>query len=352
MPGGAHGHGFLRMAGVICVGWAGLHSPPRKSLPAQSGPFPPSKTRPRAAALHFRRGLFGRATLSRRTVQPGCTFAADCSARRAGGKPAHTSAYPLILRLTPRGGCFRFPVPAAVGTRNACCRHAKCLILCECYAIRLALEASCVGCEMIDTVLATEARAGSGGVLNRFLAAHGGSTSADERQELVQETLTRGWAGRGRFRGKSDATTYLIGIAKRVLREQQRRRLREPPRRPADVPPPASPPSPPAERAVDAADLCAAVRRVLAHLSRRERSAFEACCVEGSPVQGAARGARCTEKALRRRAERARDHLREALSACGRRCALASGQNGACPAASGKIACFKYSVIQHLESNA
>ena len=56
-------------------------------------------------------------------------------------------------------------------------------------------------------------------------------TSADEAADLTQETFLRAWRSLSRFRGESEARTWLLGIARNTVadhirRNARRRRLR------------------------------------------------------------------------------------------------------------------------------
>ncbi|MGE5608400.1 MAG: RNA polymerase sigma factor [Bacillota bacterium] len=128
--------------------------------------------------------------------------------------------------------------------------------------------------------------------------------------DLTQEVFLRVWRHRHRFRGDSSAKTYLIGIARNVLREQNRadrNRARHPS---ADIDEVAAPGV--EETWVDAG-VIVTLDQAKASLPANQSQAIELVYYLGIKPAQAAAMVGCSCKAMRRRLEEARARLRRLL---------------------------------------
>jgi RNA polymerase sigma-70 factor (ECF subfamily) len=128
--------------------------------------------------------------------------------------------------------------------------------------------------------------------------------NAHDAEELTQETFVRACGAAIRFRGDSKVSTWLFGIARRVLLEASRAGLFE---RPAELDPEAAVPderSAPEERL----DLV----RALATLGVADRESLVMVDVLGFEPIEVAGMLEITPEAFRVRLHRARNRLREA----------------------------------------
>jgi len=170
-----------------------------------------------------------------------------------------------------------------------------------------------------------------------YLASRAPFIQSATTDDMVQEVFSRSWQHRHRFRGQSSDKTYLIGIARNVLREHfakaKRRNWLEltdtvhwTPCR--------------GTRQVELQDLRRHVDRIMATLSDNQRRAVQMVCIDGRTTQEAADMEQTTAKAMRRRLEAARDRLRRLLSFCGVPCDMYVQPPGNCPARSSRKHCL------------
>ena len=142
----------------------------------------------------------------------------------------------------------------------------------------------------------------------------------DSRQEspegLTQEVFTRIWQNKDRFRRDSSFRTYVLGSAKKVLQERQRRRLREVALQQdwateglADDSPDFSQPESEAHRS----EVAEAVRAAMLRLPPKQLQAVELFYVMGLSIRQAATLANCSPGALEKRLCRARKQMRRML---------------------------------------
>lgn len=159
-------------------------------------------------------------------------------------------------------------------------------------------------------------------IVRAYLAGRARGLDGHDLDDMVQEVFARAWRQRDRFRGAASLRTYLIAIARNVLREffAQRRRHAAYPlpvncldRQQVDL-----------VHGVEQRDLVNRMLGALAHLSPRQRQALELICIEGKSPTEAAALCRTTVKAMRRRIENARARLAALLdareAACRTRC--------------------------------
>lgn len=149
-------------------------------------------------------------------------------------------------------------------------------------------------------------------LVRAYLVSRARGLDGHDLDDLVQEVFARAWRMRSRFRGGSTLQTYLVAIARNVLREffVQRRRHAAGPicgayadNRGMDL-----------VKIVEQRDMLHRMRRMLASLSRHQRQALELVCIDGkSPIEAAALCG-TTVKAMRRRIENARARLAVLLS--------------------------------------
>lgn len=161
-------------------------------------------------------------------------------------------------------------------------------------------------------------------VVRAYLMRRAHGLDPNDLDDIVQEVFVRAWRMRDRFRGGSSLRTFLIAIARNVLREHFAQR-----RRHASV---SLPPSLPdedqtsTECQVEQRDLVARIRRILFELSPLQRRAIEMICIEGKSPAEAAADEGTTVKAIRRRIENGRDRLVTLLSACEGTCDIRRGK--------------------------
>lgn len=160
-------------------------------------------------------------------------------------------------------------------------------------------------------------------IIRAYLMRQAHGLDANDLDDMVQEVFVRAWRMRNHFRGGASLRTFLIAIARNVLREyfaQRRRRaagtlpqgLAEQERRSG-------------MHDVEQRDLVARLQRVIAELSPLQRAAIEMICVEGLTPAEAARQCNTTVKAMRRRIENARTRLLALLSVCNGACDVRKG---------------------------
>ncbi len=122
-------------------------------------------------------------------------------------------------------------------------------------------------------------------LVRRFLRRSG--CPAPDLDDLVQATFLEVWRSARRFRGRSQVTTFILGIAQNLRRHQARGEGRRQlahhalARVPAD-----SPPTPVA--LVEAQDLVARAELALSALPDGPRQGFVLCVLEGLPLAEAA----------------------------------------------------------------
>jgi len=146
-----------------------------------------------------------------------------------------------------------------------------------------------------------------------FLVSKAPGLPEEDVHDLSQETFVRAWAYRRRFRARSSAKTYLLGIAKNVLRE--RRRVQWPLSLPERVERASvevgllSEPEAVAYRQ----ELWEAFSEAMKALSLKEQRAVELFCLGELSSEEAARIEGCSRDAFRVRVHSARRKLRGML---------------------------------------
>ncbi len=150
-------------------------------------------------------------------------------------------------------------------------------------------------------------------VVRDFLSSRAVGVSRSDLPELVQEVFVRLWEHRERFRGDSSVKTYVLGIAKNVLRENVRGRHRRAAVSFDDVEYEVEGRRTDESRGLEAEETAAAIERAKSHLTPEQREAFELVHVLEIPVGEAAEMADCNPNQFRNRLYRARKALRELL---------------------------------------
>ena len=146
-----------------------------------------------------------------------------------------------------------------------------------------------------------------------YFVSHSSALDQGEIPRLVQEVFARHWEQRSNFRGESSLKTYLLGIAKNVLREEQRARRRW-----------ATVPFDDVEHevvadvggvgdAIEAMELTAVIERATGRLTPEQREAYVLVHVLRLPLLEAAEAADCNPNQFRNRLCRARKVLRRLL---------------------------------------
>jgi RNA polymerase sigma-70 factor (ECF subfamily) len=137
---------------------------------------------------------------------------------------------------------------------------------------------------------------------------------APDAEDVLQEVATRAWQASARFAGRSAPKTYLLGVAKNVLRERRRDKARAAAIddhayllvRPQVV-------EPDDDAGTGEADP-AALRPAVSLLPSKLRVAVELFYFRGMPIAQAAAIAGCSPSAFRVRLARARQCLQTLLS--------------------------------------
>ena len=124
-----------------------------------------------------------------------------------------------------------------------------------------------------------------------------------DKDEVAQEVFFRLWYCRARFRGESSPKSFILGIAKNVLREQRTREMRER-RYSRDVSKHVLVAN--ATDRVDVADHRLALAQMRRELLPHYCTALNLVYERGIPPKTVALILGCTEKAFRRRLEEAR----------------------------------------------
>lgn len=138
----------------------------------------------------------------------------------------------------------------------------------------------------------------------------------DSLKDVAQVVFSRLWEYRIRYRGDSTAKTYILGIARNVLSEERKRRLKEAKalrKWPLDqkMEQPACEPS-----KIDAdTEAAMSLGSLISKLSLEQRQAIELIHQENMSPHSAARKAGCSIEAFKSRLKRAHRRLRQ-LSKC------------------------------------
>jgi RNA polymerase sigma-70 factor (ECF subfamily) len=166
----------------------------------------------------------------------------------------------------------------------------------------------------------------------------------DTAQDVLSEVLLRVWEHRGNLQAVRNVPSYLRIVAKNVVVDRHRRSTNEDIGLPADggVPSAVQLPIVVMEHAQRTCEIASAIdslaesHRLVLTMDQRGLSAMEIASHFG-----------CSENAVRRRLQKARKHLRSALSYCGDHCAIENQRAEKCPAQK-KVYCFKWLYIYDL----
>jgi RNA polymerase sigma-70 factor (ECF subfamily) len=141
-----------------------------------------------------------------------------------------------------------------------------------------------------------------------FITNRYGHLDGHEIDDVTQDVFLRAWAGAANFQGRASAKTYLLGIAKNVLRETIRRRTKTPVPLTGGMGGQSHDPLFEGE-----ALFVRAVERAKSRLTEEQRVAFELVHVQGLSIAEAANHCHCNPNQFRNRLWRARERLREML---------------------------------------
>lgn len=163
-------------------------------------------------------------------------------------------------------------------------------------------------------------------------------------EDMAQEVFARTWQSKKNYRRQASAQTFLFAIAKNVLFEHWRRSRRaRQVDQDLDVPI-----QPRRDSPTELRELLAIVSEALERLTNKQREAFILVMIKEVPVMEAALQSGTSVKAIRRRAETARQHLRRRLSACMDDCSYDCPTLRRCPAKSGGTFCLKFLIRKYL----
>jgi RNA polymerase sigma-70 factor (ECF subfamily) len=163
-------------------------------------------------------------------------------------------------------------------------------------------------------------------------------------EDLAQEVFARTWQFKRSYRREASAQTFLFAIAKNVLFEHWRRARRT---REVDVERDV-PIQPRRDSPTELRELLKIVSGALDQLTNKQRDAFLLVMINEVPVTEAALQSGTSVKAIRRRAETARQHLRRRLSACMDDCTYDCPSVRCCPAEVGGTFCLKFLIRKYL----
>jgi len=152
------------------------------------------------------------------------------------------------------------------------------------------------------------------GPVFRFVAS-GSGAGPDDVEDLVQETLLEAWRGRDRFRGDSEALTWILGIARyRILLRRRTLGIRsrlEPAVRDAArsidrvrIP----------EELLESEEMRGRVRRALEAMEEAHARLLKLRYFEGLALREIASRLKESEKAVESRLHRAKEAFRDLLS--------------------------------------
>lgn len=176
-----------------------------------------------------------------------------------------------------------------------------------------------------------------------FIAARYGAHGYHELEDMVQEVFLRAWRRREDFRGDASALTYLLAIAKNVVREY----CRAAKHRPHATSICRNDDRLSVEDQCDRKKLVSTVAQALSSLSQRQQEAIRLVLVEGRSTTEAARLVESSSNAIRHRMNAALRHLRGALSLCSaRKCPHNGPLPPDCPAECSGSPCVKQGVIE------
>lgn len=147
----------------------------------------------------------------------------------------------------------------------------------------------------------------------RFVGRKTGASPADV-EEIAQEVLLHAWRDRGRFRGDSEPTTWVLAIARNRILEYRRKEER---RARADAALRAllridAEPIP--EEILKTRELCVRVRAALQRVGPEYADLLVRRYLEGRSVRSIAEAGGETEKAIESRLHRAREAFRKAVA--------------------------------------
>jgi len=154
-------------------------------------------------------------------------------------------------------------------------------------------------------------------IVRGFLAKHAGSDARGYLDDMTQETFVRAWQGASRYRGQASVKTFVISIAKNVLRKElsNRRRHRtilmgDVDHLPGTYASDAVPERPYGEPDEPVREL----RQAMAGLTAPQRQAIELDFIRGLPRHEAVKLAGCTHNQFANRLYRAMKALERLLS--------------------------------------
>ena len=154
--------------------------------------------------------------------------------------------------------------------------------------------------------------------LENFVAGSAGRIGFHQREDIVQEVFLRTWHNLPDYQDISSARTYLFGIARNIIRENQRRRYKDPLTRARsydifdeDEEEDASLPAKPIDPL--RAELTVIVEEAIARLTPIQRQAIDLVYLRGLPYPQAAKLADCSTIQLRSRLFRAYRRLGKLL---------------------------------------
>jgi RNA polymerase sigma-70 factor (ECF subfamily) len=134
--------------------------------------------------------------------------------------------------------------------------------------------------------------------------------------DLTQEVFLRAWKRREHFRAQSSVMTYLIGIARNVLNEDNATYRRK---ASSQITPSHMRSSPPSDGTIGSSveiegqEIAETIRRTLVQLSPKQRQALEMVYIDELSITEAAKEANCPFETLRSRLRLGKKALRCAL---------------------------------------
>ena len=153
-------------------------------------------------------------------------------------------------------------------------------------------------------------------IIGSFITRCDGSMKHHDVEDMVEEVLTRVWEYRERFRGDASAKTYILGIAKNVLHEEQLRRDKHPASGVADLNYLAdilTSHTSIGKAGPDRNEISKTVKQAIAKLPPIQRKAIELVYIQNLTTTEAAKLAGCTPEQLADSLYLARKRLKNLL---------------------------------------
>jgi len=164
-------------------------------------------------------------------------------------------------------------------------------------------------------------------------------------EDVIEDTFLRYWERSPNLRIKGNIRSYLTSVARSVVADRYARQRTVEGNLSLDI----QSPDPSPHTAMEQAEIAQQIAQAVDSLAESHRLAME-LSEAGLSYKQIASTSKCTEKAARRRKEKAWEQLRLRLSQCGPSCVLGTPRQGQCPARTKDLVCLKYLAFLSLRS--